>query len=132
MNFIDERIPREKWEFVNQYAPSLEISKYLHWLADYENDIYWVEVDFNAFEHLNYYLLIWKGKKTLVGTYSWLEGASNNRRFFSNIILFQADVSLKSERDELVQIVKEALSARYTYPFLIKEMVEPDFSKEFK
>ncbi|MCM1284286.1 MAG: hypothetical protein NC180_02145 [Muribaculaceae bacterium] len=133
MAFIDERIPREKWEFVKKYAPSLKISKYSHWVVDYENEIYWTEVGFNSLEHLERYLLIWKGKKTFVETYGWIEGSDDcNWGVVKNIIEFQADASLKPYKKELLEIVIKALSVGHTQPFKIEEIEEPDFSKEFE
>lgn len=132
MGFIREKIPTEKWEFVNKYAPDEKCNKYSFWDVDYEREAYWINVGGNVLEHLDYYLLIWKGKKTLVGTYGWLDYMGDDCHSFKNIILFQADASLKKHRDELVQIVQEALQTGYSKKLIIEEMIEPDFSKEFK
>jgi len=132
MGFIRENIPTEKWEFVNKYAPDEKCTKYSFWDVDYDREAYWISVGFNALEHLNYYLLIWKGKKIFVDTYGWIEKRDDVSKVLVNIILFQADEFLKRDRDELVQIVHEALQTGYNGNLIIKEMVEPDFSREIK
>ena len=130
MGFIRENIPTEKWEFVNKYAPDEKCTKYSFWDVDYDREAYWISVGFNALEHLNYYLLIWKGKKIFVDTYGWIEKRDGVRKVVVNIILFQADALLEQSKNELVEIVKEALQVEFEGELIIEEMVEPDFSRE--
>ena len=132
MAFVMESIPMEKWEFVNKYVPSRKCSEYSIWWVDYEKEAYWIKVEQNALEHLEYYLLIWKEKKAFVGTYGWIEKSGDRSSSFSNIILFQADVSLRQDKEELVQIVREVLEFGHDGNFVIKEMTEPDFSREIQ
>ncbi len=132
MAFVRERIPMDKWEFVNRYIPSMKLSKYSSWKVDYEREAYWIGVGGNAYEHLDYYMLIWKGKKIFVDTYGWIDSIDNQDHVFKNIILFQADASLRQDKEELVQIVQEAMQCGYDNELIIKEMVEPDFSREIQ
>ncbi len=117
---------------MNKYAPSKKCSKYSIGEVDYEREAYWIGIGGNAYEHLNYYMLIWKGKKTFVNTYGWIDSIDGTDYVFKNIILFQADASLKNDKDELVQIVQEALECGYDNDMIIKEMAEPDFSREIQ
>ena len=49
-------------------------------------------------------LYVWKGKKIFVDTYGWIESFGEEKRVFKNIILFQADASLKEDKEEVIQI----------------------------
>lgn len=132
MAFVRERIPMEKREFVNKYMPKMQFSKYSSWKVDYEREAYWLKDGQNALEHLEYYMLIWKGKKIFVDTYGWFERFGDMIQGYKNIILFQGDASLKKDKEELIQIVQEALECGYDNDLTIKEMVEPDFSREIQ
>ena len=77
-------------------------------------------------------MLIWKGKKIFVDTYGWIKIVDDKSFAFKNIISFQADASLRNEKEELVQIVQEAMQSGYDSGLIIKEMVEPDFSREIQ
>ena len=132
MAFVRERIPMEKREFVNKYMPKMQFSKYSSWKVDYEREAYWIDAGGNAYEHLDYYVLIWKGKKIFVDTYGWIDSIGDEDYVFKNIILFQADASLKGDKEELVQIVQEAIQSGYKKGLVIKEIVEPDFSREIQ
>ncbi len=130
MAFVREDIPVEKWEFVNQYLPNMKFSKYAYWDVDYEREAYWIRGGGNTYEHLDYYVLLWKGKKIFVNTYGWLERLGDKTQCFKNIISFHAAASLKDDKDELVQIVLDAMQSGYKNGLVIKEMAEPDFSRE--
>lgn len=130
MAFVREDIPLEKRKFVKRYIPSMKFSKYSFWDVDYEREAYWIWGGGNTYEHLDYYVLIWKGKKIFVDTYGWIDSIGDEDYVFKNIILFQADASLKGDKEELVQIVQEAMQSGYKKGLVIKEIVEPDFSRE--
>ncbi len=132
MAFVRERIPMEKREFVNKFMPKMQFSKYSSWKVDYEREAYWIDAGGNVFEHLEYYLLIWKGRKIYVNTYGWNERLGEKTQCFKNITSFHADASLKDDKKELVQIVQEALECGYDNDLIIKEMAEPDFSREIQ
>ena len=132
MAFVMEKIPMEKWEFVNKYAPSKKCSKYSIWEVDYEREAYWIGIGGNAYEHLNYYMLIWKGKKTFVDTYGWIDSIDDKDYVFKNVTSFHADVSLEGDKEELVQIVKEVLQSGYDNNLVINMMVEPEFLEEIR
>ena len=130
MAFVMEKIPMEKWKFVNKYLPKKQLSEYSIWKVDYEREAYWIGVGGNTYEHLEYYVLIWKGRKTCVQTYGWIDSIDDKDYVFKNIILFQADALLEGDKEELVQIVLDAMQSGYKNGLVIKEMAEPDFSRE--
>ncbi len=132
MAFVRESIPIEKWEFVNKYAPSKECTEYSIWDVDYEREAYWIEVGGSTYDHVEYYILIWKGKKVHVHTYGRVKRLDDKIHVFKNIILFQADASLREDKDELMKIVQEAMQSGYKNALVIEEIEEPDFSREFK
>ncbi len=132
MAFVMESIPMEKWEFVNKYVPSRKCGEDSFWDVDYEREAYWIELGGNAYEHLDYYMLIWKEKKIFVDTYGWIKILNDKSYAFKNIISFQADASLRNDKEELVRIVQEAMQSGYDNRLVINEMVEPDFSREIQ
>ena len=75
-------------------------------------------------------MLIWKGRKTCVQTYGWIDSIDDKDYVFKNIILFQADALLEGDKEELVQIVLDAMQSGYKNGLVIKEMAEPDFSRK--
>ena len=38
MAFVMEKIPMEKWKFVNKYLPKKQLSEYSIWKVDYERE----------------------------------------------------------------------------------------------
>ncbi len=65
-------------------------------------------------------------------TYGWIDKIDDKDYVFKNMILFQADASLRSDKEELLQIVREAMQSGYDNRLVINEMVEPDFSREIQ
>ena len=120
MAFVSERIPKEDWSMYNSWElkdpmrkPLLE-REFAHWVADRERKAYFCGLGGHGFDAPWAYALMWDGNYILVWVLdSMRRNADSSKDWCYNISHIWAPKTLSDKSDEIVELIKEALSAKF-------------------
>lgn len=138
MAFISEYVSRKDWdlynsfEFINKSINSGQIKQANDnsiWKVDRDRDIYFVRTGAIGREEIDYYTLVWKGKKVniVAGFERRFDNGMQRGYKVSSII---ADIKLQSRECEYLEIIKEVLLLGWENGLDFIEFAEPKYREE--
>lgn len=138
MAFIREYVPREDWDLYNSFelvnksiniGQKKEANENSMWKVDRERAIYFVRTGAIGREEIDYYTLVWEGKKVNI-TAGFERRFDNGMQRGYKVTSIIADKKLKSRESEYLEIIKEALLVGLENGLDFIEFAEPKYREE--
>ena len=138
MGFISEYVPREDWDLYNSFelvnksiniGQKKEANENSIWDVDKERNIYFVMTGVIGREEIEYYTLVFEGKKVniIAGFERRFEKGMQKGYKVDSII---ADKRLESRESEYLEIIKEALLSGWENGLDFIEFGKPRYREE--
>ena len=110
MAFVYEKMKEEDWDWYNQRkAPITPAKSIEYWTVDKENDMYLLKYSEKGRLRLETYIFVWNGFRTFID----VEVIEKEDTTDWSIEYITSTKELKSDKEKLIQLIKEAVKTMY-------------------